>query len=430
MHKKIPSFGMIGIVEKPTNTKRGLFVLKNSISKNAEKMQEKKSWENLEVHEEKQALPLVDRNLKGKERPWNEKAKSKEKIANLFDLLGMHYQADNILHCGSWLKFLQCSDKPHEHPKSLVYAPFCKNKFCEMCNWRRSRRYTHQLDQLLTEVNKRREGLAWVFLTLTVRNVHCTDNGYDSDRNELKETIDGMMKSWQMFEKDRQFKKRVVGWVRALEVTINNDVSDKQWYGSYHPHFHILLAVDKKEYFGKNSKLYLEQGDWVELWKRCAKLDYDPVVHVEKIKQIKSFQEMAEVATDKLDKIKSPVLEVAKYPLKSVDIFHDAKYQRLKNGKKVPVKQWEIDEIDAKKRLWHLFVGLNKKRLLGFGGLIKKIRQELNQKDLEAKNADLVHTDDGHEIDVCNCPSCGAIRKIWHYSWTKDGYITGGKQEG
>lgn len=401
-------------------------MLKNSIAKNDGVMQERKAWENLEVHESKEILPLKDQSQSGKDRPWNEKAKSKEKIAGLFDALGMHFRADKIIGCGAWLKFLQCSSKPHEHPKALAHASFCKDKFCEMCNWRRSRRYTQQLDELLTTVNERRKGLGWVFLTLTVRNVHCQEEGYP-DTNELQEMIDHMFQSWNFFSSDRQFKKRVIGWIRALEVTINNDVKDREWYGSYHPHFHVLLAVDKKDYFGKNGKLYLDQGGWVKLWQRCAKLDYEPVVHVERVKRIKSFKEMTEVASDRLEKIKSPVLEVAKYPLKMTDIFHDAIYQRLRNGKKKLVKQWETDEFQAKKRLWHLQVALHRRRLLGFGGLIRKIRLELKQQDIEAQNADLVYTDNGHDMDLCNCPTCGAIRKIWLYRWSKDGYITGGK---
>src|SRR5690606_37813665 len=112
------------------------------------------------------------------------------------------------------------------------------DKFCDMCNWRRSRRYTQQLDELLTAVNERRKGLGWVFLTLTVRNVHCLEEGYP-ETNELQEMIDHMQESWNLFTNDRQFKKRVIGWIRALEVTINNDIKDREWYGSYHPHFHV-----------------------------------------------------------------------------------------------------------------------------------------------------------------------------------------------
>lgn len=395
-------------------------MLKNIIST---EQVEVKAWEALEEHESQEITPLVDTSASGRKRPWNEKAKGKERIAHAFDMLGLHYRADKILGCGAWLKFLKCSVSPMEHPKKLVSARFCKDKFCDMCNWRRSLKYIQQMDRLLTAVNERQKGLGWVFLTLTVRNVFCRAEGYP-ETNELKEKLDDMFEAWNLFAKDRQFKKRVVGWIRALEVTVNND-RNSEWYGSYHPHFHVLLAVDKKRYFGKHADLYFDQGDWVELWKRCAKLDYDPVVDVRNVKKVRSFEEMSEVSAEKLDKIKSPVLEVAKYPLKMAEVFKDAKYQRLRNGKKRVVKLWDTDDYTMKKRLWDLQIALHRRRMLGFGGLIKQVRKELNQQDLEAKNADLIYNEEGHDADVCQCPTCGAIRRIWKYRLTKDGYIHG-----
>lgn len=388
-----------------------------------------KAWELLEEYVCDQESALVDVSQSGKMRPWNEKAENKGKVAHLFDLLGMHFRGDKIHNCGSWLKFLQCKNDPENHPKTLADARFCKDPFCDMCAWRRSMKYSQQLDQLLTAVNTKRRGLAWVFLTLTVRNVSCQPNGYvkNEDTNELRQALDEMMESWNRFAKDRQFKKRVIGWIRSLEVTVNNDVNDKEWYGTYHPHFHVLMCVERSRYFKRGTELYMEQGDWIKLWRRCAKLDYDPRVHVEKVKRIQTFKEMSEVSAQKLKTIKSPVLEVAKYPLKMADIFTDAKYRKLKSGKKKRVASWDVDELTAKGRLWDLSVALRKRRMLAFGGLIKKVRQELKQRDLDSEKVDLIHTDEeNHEVTKCTCPVCGAIRQIWLYRLTQDGYIHGG----
>jgi plasmid rolling circle replication initiator protein Rep len=401
-------------------------MLISSITKKENNIQQTeniKPWQLLEEHISEEVTRLEDKSASGRLRPWNERAQEKERMAHVFDMLGLHYRADKMYSCGSWLKFLKCSVFPEDHPMTLADARFCHDKFCAMCNWRRSLKYTKQMNDLLNAVTAKRPGLAWVFLTLTVQNVHCKQEGYP-ETNELKDALNHMMESWERFAKDRQFRKRVVGWVRALEITVNNDMNDAEWYGSYHPHFHVLLAVDR-QYFWKKSKLYLEIGDWVKLWQRCARLEYEPVVHVEKVKKIQTFEEMAEVAVDKLSKIKSPVLEVAKYPLKMTEVFTDAKYKKLKNGKRKITKVMDADEFMIKKRVWDLQVALQNRRLLGFGGLIKEVRKELQQQDLD--KGDLLHIDESnHELTKCNCPSCGAVRKVWKYRFMKDGYIHGG----
>lgn len=60
-----------------------------------------------------------------------------------------------------------------------------------------------------------------------------------------------------------------------MEVTRNWD-NNSEWYGTYHPHFHILLAVPTN-YFSKN---YIKQSEWTDMWQRAMKLDYTPIVHV------------------------------------------------------------------------------------------------------------------------------------------------------
>lgn len=105
----------------------------------------------------------------------------------------------------------------------------------------------------------------FIFLTLTVRNC---------DVRELRSTIKEMNKGWnRMNTYLKRFCPWFLGWVLSTEVTRGKD-------GTAHPHFHILLLV-KEDYFGRG---YLKHSDWMALWKRCAKLEYDPSVHVQSVK--------------------------------------------------------------------------------------------------------------------------------------------------
>jgi plasmid rolling circle replication initiator protein Rep len=103
----------------------------------------------------------------------------------------------------------------------------------------------------------------WVFLTLTVRNCKIT---------ELKDTLTWMNKSWQRLTQLKAFPAE--GWLRSTEVTRGKD-------GSAHPHFHCLLMV-RPGYFGKN---YIKQDEWVEMWRRSLRTDYNPVLDVQAVKK-------------------------------------------------------------------------------------------------------------------------------------------------
>lgn len=113
--------------------------------------------------------------------------------------------------------------------------------------------------------------MKWVFLTLAVRNV---------DGKDLKDTMDQMTTAWNQFAGYARFKKSIRGYFRALEVTRNWD-RESEWYGTYHPHFHVLLAV-LNSYF--QAKYYITQSEWTDMWQRAMKLDYTLIVHVARFK--------------------------------------------------------------------------------------------------------------------------------------------------
>jgi plasmid rolling circle replication initiator protein Rep len=134
------------------------------------------------------------------------------------------------------------------------------------------------------------KGYRWVFLTLTVRNCKIT---------ELKETLVWMNKAFKRLTELKAWP--AVGWIKSVEVT-------RGQHGSAHPHFHCLLMV-KPGYFGK---YYIKQAEWVEMWRRSLRIDYDPVLHIQAVK--KSQQPMQLVP------------ELLKYCVKESDLVADQEW--------------------------------------------------------------------------------------------------------
>jgi hypothetical protein len=118
----------------------------------------------------------------------------------------------------------------------------------------------------LPEIRAEYPSHRWIFLTLTARNVPV---------EELRSTLRDLHKGLDRLTKRAEWKAAVPGWVRSTEVTKGRDAA-----GMAHPHLHLLCLVPAS-YFGA---LYIKQARWVELWKECARLDYDPIVDVRTVK--------------------------------------------------------------------------------------------------------------------------------------------------
>ena len=204
-----------------------------------------------------------------------------------------------IEYCGSFLEFH--SDISGE-VKKLVKANNCENRFCPICAYKKARKEALKLSILIKSLEK---DYKFLFLTLTAPNV-TSDN--------LEEEIKEYNKSFKRFSELKAFKYAVVGYVRKLEITYNHELK------TYHPHFHVLLAV-KKNYFSNN---YIKRDEWLEMWKSAKRDNTITQVDVRKL----------DLSLD--DK---GILEIAKYSakdsdyLKSQDIF-DVIYKALK-GKRL-----------------------------------------------------------------------------------------------
>lgn len=206
----------------------------------------------------------------------------------------------------------------------------CKNRFCPVCAWKKARKDALAL-AVQMEYVKQEHKKDFIFLTLTAPNV---------PGEKLEEEIKLYNQAFQRLVKRTEVKKVIKGYVRKLEVTYNKDRDD------YHPHFHVLIAVNKS-YF-KDTKSYIARDRWLELWQEATDNPSITQVDVRKVRQNN----------------KKEVAEIAKYSVKDSDYLISDEvfsvfYRSLK-GKQLIVysglfkdsmKLWKIGELDKYKEI-------------------------------------------------------------------------------
>ena len=230
---------------------------------------------------------------------------------------------ERIKECNTFL--FMVADKTMEKTK-LHRSNNCENRFCPICAWKKSRKNALKISVLMQYLREE-ENKDFVFLTLTAPNVK---------GEELDDEIKHYNQSFQRLMQRKEVKNAVRGYVRKLEVTYNKERDD------YHPHFHVILVVDK-QYFN-NKKQYIKRDRWLELWQKSTKNNLITQVDVRKVK-----------ATDN----KKEVSEIAKYSAKDSDYLEDEKV------------------FDT------FYKSLSGKRLIVYSGLFKDASKLYENKELE-----------------------------------------------
>lgn len=293
----------------------------------------------------------LEEELHGK---WLDKKHDSLKLAAIYENIGQQTRGERVQQCGSVLQFLPPVD-PDEKPR-LIFANFCRDRLCPLCNWRRTMKIFGQVSQIMEIIGRDHR---FIFCTLTVRN--CSGK-------ELPGVIGQMQKAWNRlltYKDMRPFK----GAFKALEITRHPEYPREL---EYHPHFHIIFAV-KPSYF-TDSKYYLRTDRMVELWSKAMRLDYNPVCDLRTVKpkDTEKYEgEPGELAE------KSAVAEVAKYAVKSADYLR---------GRFSDVQRAVADFLRA----------LDGRRLCSFSGVFKEAKQKLGLDD--ETDGDLIHTDPAEKL--------------------------------
>mgnify|MGYP002552897744 FL=1 len=321
---------------------------------------------------------LEDKSSSGKVRDWSGKKKRNLRLSEIYMMIKESYRK---LHSEKFNRFLNREERcrmcatvlkykrDKKGKRTLHEAYFCQLRLCPVCNWRRSLKIFSQVSKIIQSIEEDKE-YAYLFLTLTQKNVSA---------EELDKMLDDMMKAWHRFLGYKKVKDVVKGSYRGLEITYDKELKitknmyqkKKDYYEKlglkvgdknpnfdmYHPHFHVLLVVNKS-YF--TSRYFLKHEEWQKLWAKAMKLDYLPQVNIKKVK----------------GNTAEAVAEVAKYSTKDSDYVIE---------KDLDLSANVVEVLDY---------ALERRRLVSFSGIMKEYHQKLNLDDTE--DGDLVHIDNLH----------------------------------
>ena len=278
------------------------------------------------------ALYLND--LSDRDKSWGKHRRNSDIVANYYRETGEFDEYANRIDLCSRLLCFRLVLEGKEYKLKLDLAQFCRVRYCPVCQWRCSLVWKAKAYKILPMVVEAYPNYRWLFLTLTVRNCQIT---------ELRSTLQWMNQSWRRMNQRKQFS--AVGWIRSTEVTRGED-------GSTHPHFHSLLLV-KPGYFGKS---YMNQKDWVEMWRSCLRIDYDPVLDIRSLKCDHYPVEL--------------VPEILKYCVKESDLVADRK--------------WFLE----------LTRQMHKMRTIATGGVLKEYLKKLEKEPEDLIGKDNIKTED------------------------------------
>lgn len=281
-------------------------------------------------------------------------------LAASYHRLKLYGKSNNVSECGSFLQFIVASDESSK----LAAANFCKDRLCPMCAWRRALKIYGNVSAIMDNLGDK---YRYVFLTLTVPNC----SGHD-----LSETIDKMQKAWTRFTHRVKVKRVMLGYFRALEITRNSKD------GSYHPHFHCVIAVSPAYFSGRE---YLKQSIWLQLWRDS--------MQDQSITQV-DVRTMKDKITGASDNLSSAVAESAKYAVKSADYIFKGNEALTDTIVRV------LSEV------------LSKRHLIQLGGVFLDSKKSLSLDDEE--DGDLIHINETFRDDVATM--------ILTYKWSAGVY--------
>ena len=331
---------------------------------------------------------LHDVSLSGRVRPWRRWKLDSELLAEAYETASAMVgapesvkwalRADRVRTCGTHPIF-ERHTAPEGQYMTLHSADFCRDRLCPLCQWRRSLKMGAQARAAVAEADRRKisrdkVGWRWLMLTLTQRNVEGPDLGAELDR---------MHAAIKVLVKSPRWRAAVRGWLRVTEITRNANYHSP-FYGTYHPHIHILLAVPRSYMRGRD---YIPHAEWVEMWRTYMHLDYLPSVDVRVV------TDKGEVTDDPTQSMDAAVAEVAKYAAK-------------------PGSYLIASDLDATvEAVTTLARALKGRRLYAWGGVCKEAAQALRLDSLET--GDLVHIDESATGD----PAADAVSRYVSYHW-------------
>lgn len=303
--------------------------------------QEKKKLQKSESNDLPGLEAVYLSDISPRDKPWDEHRANSQTVHEMYLELGKGKYSLRIDKCSRLLEFALKQDFDEDSLFKLQRARFCRVRFCPVCQWRRTLMWRSRFYKAIPAIRADYPTFKFLFLTLTVKNCEV---------EELRQTVKWMRDSWRKLVARKRFPAR--GWIRAVEVTKANN-------GLAHPHLHCVLIVPNN-YF--TTKDYVTKDEWIKLWQKSLKVDYEPSVNIKKVKLSESRKanienRLGKELTDN-DIVFYGLMECLKYSVKESDLISEP--------------QW-LDAITCQ---------LHRTRAIALGGIFKEYLSEDEPEDL------------------------------------------------
>lgn len=311
-------------------------------------------------------------------KKWMEHKVSAQLMSDKMLEAKLYTRSARMRDCASQVAYTVCRKCGRKH---VTHANLCRDRMCPLCNWRLSmRRYT-QMVQIVDGLRKRYPESCWQMCSLTVANCN---------PSQLNSVMTEMMRAWNYIASRPKTKERIKGWARSIEITYPraNEV---------HPHIHLLMLWEE----GWSPDNYI-----IDMWINSVRRHATKSAQEQHQVMVKSEYEIKDVEVipsiydkpeqDKIDALKSAVLETYKYAIKGSDLSS------------MPVGVFK--QVDS---------AIKGRRLVAFGGVVKEFAKEL---DVQIDSPEEPSTSDADELE--KCMACGSTQVVQVVgAWTGDGYF-------
>lgn len=268
---------------------------------------------------------------------------------------------DRVRSCARYLEFGVNSDSS----RKIIKAQLCRNRFCPICVWRRTKKIGYDNAMILSEFLK--SGGHLLFITFTVPNCKYSD---------LRRTIKSLNLGIARLRQRKAIRAISLGDIKTLEITLN--LIDK----NFHPHVHLIMGVPC-DYFRSNNPDYLTHEIIQTIWQDCMKSHRYLFVNIKAIRDLSGS-----------------VYEISKYVVKDVDYLADTKSES---------NIAEKDEI-----LYYLYNGTKNLKFLSYTGVFQKIKKELKLKDIDKQDEAELLGVGSNKNDFIRIENY-----IWHYGFSR-----------
>lgn len=260
-------------------------------------------------------------SLSPRDTRWDKRKSDNLKVAKAFEEQGYHRLQERLNQCSDKLSFTLSGQG-----FKLKTARFCRVRQCPICQWRRSLMWFARFCSALPKLMEDYPTSRFLFLSLTVKNC---------DSADLKETLNHLNQSFRRLTQRKEWPGQ--GWIKSVEITRGKD-------DSAHPHIHALIMVPSR-YFKAG---YISKDKWIELWRSCLKVSYDPSIDIKTIKPRQKLTPSPETNPTSLghplfEDMKLAVSETVKYSVKPDDMVLGG--------------QWLIDLANATKNTRSVALG-------------------------------------------------------------------------